>query len=74
MGEDALIKTNEKSGAGLPEVLSYMSADFDWTIVPEIKRLSGLPVFAKGIMCREDVRLAHANEVDGIYVSNHGSR
>ena len=33
-----------------------------------------MKVFAKGIMCREDVRLALQNNVDGIYVSNHGAR
>ena len=39
-----------------------------------IKQKSGLPVFAKGIMCREDARLALENGIDGIYVSNHGGR
>ena len=31
-------------------------------------------VFAKGIMCAEDARIALEAGVDGIYVSNHGAR
>ena len=33
-----------------------------------------MPVFAKGVMCREDAILAFENGADGIYVSNHGAR
>jgi isopentenyl diphosphate isomerase/L-lactate dehydrogenase-like FMN-dependent dehydrogenase len=36
--------------------------------------MSGLPVYAKGIMCGDDARLAIENGADGIYVSNHGAR
>ena len=31
-------------------------------------------MFAKGVMCKEDARLAVENGIDGIYVSNHGAR
>lgn len=31
-------------------------------------------MFAKGVMCKEDARLAIENGIDGIYVSNHGAR
>jgi (S)-2-hydroxy-acid oxidase len=33
-----------------------------------------MKVFAKGIMCKEDARIALEAGVDGIYVSNHGAR
>lgn len=33
-----------------------------------------MKVFAKGIMCAEDTRIALEAGVDGIYVSNHGAR
>jgi isopentenyl diphosphate isomerase/L-lactate dehydrogenase-like FMN-dependent dehydrogenase len=33
-----------------------------------------MAVMAKGIMCREDARLAMENGADGLYVSNHGAR
>jgi isopentenyl diphosphate isomerase/L-lactate dehydrogenase-like FMN-dependent dehydrogenase len=39
-----------------------------------VKKNSGLPVFAKGVMCAEDTRLALEAGIDGIYVSNHGAR
>ena len=36
--------------------------------------MSGLKVFAKGVMCYEDAILAIQNGADGIHVSNHGAR
>jgi (S)-2-hydroxy-acid oxidase len=39
-----------------------------------VKKNAELPVFAKGIMCAEDTRLALEAGIDGIYVSNHGAR
>ena len=33
-----------------------------------------MPVYAKGVMCKEDAMLAMENGADGIYVSNHGAR
>ena len=55
-------------------VRDHKNNNISWEIIPEIKKGSGLKVFAKGVMCREDVRLALQNSVDGIYVSNHGAR
>lgn len=52
----------------------HKNNDIDWSIVKYIKDSSGLLVFAKGIMCKEDTRLALEAGVDGIYVSNHGAR
>lgn len=49
--------------------------DIDWSIVKYIKENSdGLLVFAKGIMCKEDARLALEAGFDGLYISNHGAR
>ena len=33
-----------------------------------------MAVFAKGIMCKEDARIALEAGCDGLYVSNHGAR
>ena len=52
----------------------HKNNEIGWDIVPTIKQVSGLPVFAKGVMCKEDARLAIENGIDGIYVSNHGAR
>ena len=48
--------------------------DIDWSVIKFIQNESGLPVYAKGIMCKEDARLALEAGVNGIYVSNHGAR
>lgn len=52
----------------------HKNNEIGWDIVPHIKKISGLPVFAKGVMCKEDAKLAMEAGVDGIYVSNHGAR
>lgn len=69
------IKSESKKGSGLSEfVRLHKDNNIDWTVIPKIKKLSGMKVYAKGIMCREDALLAMKNGVDGIYVSNHGAR
>lgn len=73
--EGAESNVKGKSGSGLAEfVRQHKDNDIDWSVIKKIKTLSGLPVFAKGIMCKEDARLALENGADGIYVSNHGAR
>lgn len=52
----------------------HKNNEIGWDIIPYVKKVSGLPVYAKGVMCAEDVVLAIENGVDGIYVSNHGAR
>lgn len=62
-------------GSGLARfVKMHKNNEIDWSIIKTVKELSGLPVFCKGIMCRDDVRLAYEFGADGIYVSNHGAR
>lgn len=69
------VKSESKKGSGLSEfVRLHKDNNIDWTTIPKIKKLSGMKVWAKGIMCREDALLAMQNGVDGIYVSNHGAR
>src|SRR5437879_151371 len=56
---------------GLPDL---QSANMSWDF---IKRLRGAPKMKtgiKGILTAEDARLAVANGVDGLVVSNHGGR
>jgi isopentenyl diphosphate isomerase/L-lactate dehydrogenase-like FMN-dependent dehydrogenase len=45
-----------------------------WEIIPKIKKDSGLPVVAKGVMCKEDAIFAVENGADAVFVSNHGAR
>lgn len=45
-----------------------------WEHVRELKKRTKLPVLLKGILHREDARLALEAGIDGIFVSNHGGR
>jgi isopentenyl diphosphate isomerase/L-lactate dehydrogenase-like FMN-dependent dehydrogenase len=72
-GEESNVKASK--GSGLAEfVKQHKNNEIGWDIVSYIKKVSGLPVFGKGIMCAEDARLAIEHGIDGIYVSNHGAR
>ena len=55
-------------------VANHKANNIDWSIIKYIKKVSGLPVFAKGIMNFEDAVMALANGADGFYVSSHGAR
>jgi len=70
-------QTNVKGGkeSGLAEfVKNSKDNEIDWNTVAWVKKHAQLPVFAKGVMCKEDTRLALEAGIDGIYVSNHGAR
>lgn len=71
-------ETNVKSSgkdSGLSEYTKHhKNNEIGWEVIKEIKRISGLPVIAKGIMCKEDALLAIENGADAIFVSNHGGR
>lgn len=50
--------------------------EFSWEIINKIKKATGntMIIGAKGIMCREDTRLALDNGAEVIHVNNHGCR
>ena len=68
------IKANENESGLSAFVKQNKDQEIGWDIIPYIKKVSGLKVFAKGIMCKEDAKLAIENGIDGIYVTNHGAR
>lgn len=45
-----------------------------WSVVSELKSITRLPIWLKGILTVEDAELAVAHGADGIVVSNHGGR
>ena len=68
-------KLTSDGGSGLAAfVRTHKNNEIDWSWVRYIKEQAGLPVFAKGVGCAEDARLACEAGIDGIYVSNHGAR
>jgi isopentenyl diphosphate isomerase/L-lactate dehydrogenase-like FMN-dependent dehydrogenase len=72
--ESSSFKSSGKD-SGLSEyVKNHKGNEFSWEIINHIKSVSGLPVIAKGIMCKEDAILAVDNGADAVFVSNHGGR
>jgi isopentenyl diphosphate isomerase/L-lactate dehydrogenase-like FMN-dependent dehydrogenase len=47
---------------------------YDWKLFAEIRKLTKVPIIAKGILTAEDAKLCLDNGLDGVYVSNHGGR
>jgi lactate 2-monooxygenase len=52
----------------------YSRTDLVWGDLEYLRKHTRLPIVLKGILCREDARLALDSGVDGIWVSNHGGR
>jgi (S)-2-hydroxy-acid oxidase len=51
-----------------------LNAALGWDYVSRIREVTKKPVLVKGIMTREDARLALGRGASGIIVSNHGGR
>lgn len=73
-GETADIKSSGKDSGLAEYVKNHKDMNIGWDVIPLIKKLSGLPVVAKGIMCAEDAIIALEHGADAIFVSNHGAR
>ncbi len=67
-----------KSVSDMSSLASWTAEQFDpalsWNDIEEIKRLWGGKIILKGIMDKEDARLAVESGADAIVVSNHGGR
>jgi isopentenyl diphosphate isomerase/L-lactate dehydrogenase-like FMN-dependent dehydrogenase len=73
-GETADIKSSGKDSGLAEYVKKHKDMNIGWEVIAEIKRVSGLPVVAKGVMCAEDALKALEYGADAIFVSNHGAR
>ena len=51
-----------------------MALSFDWQLVKYIKTKTKLPLIIKGVLTYEDTIKSIKNNVDGIWISNHGGR
>ena len=49
-------------------------ASVTWETINRIKNITNLPIMLKGIATAEDAEIAVQNEIDTIWVSNHGGR
>jgi isopentenyl diphosphate isomerase/L-lactate dehydrogenase-like FMN-dependent dehydrogenase len=66
--------TGRPSGATPAEVFSLVENCLTWRDLERLRSMSDLPVLVKGLLTREDARLAADAGVDGIVVSNHAGR
>ena len=67
-----------KSVSDMSSLASWTAEQFDpalsWADIEDIKKLWGGKIILKGIMDKEDARLAVESGADAIVVSNHGGR
>jgi 4-hydroxymandelate oxidase len=72
-GPDHASHGGQRDG-GYDVITTDLERGLTWSDVAEIRSWSSLPLFLKGILTAEDARLAVAEGVAGIVVSNHGAR
>lgn len=58
----------------LPEGVSFTDPSMTWDMVDWLRANTKMKIVLKGIVTKEDARLAKERGVDGIVVSNHGGR
>jgi len=51
-----------------------MSAEISWTHIDWLRSITSLPIILKGVLHPEDARIAVAQGIDGLLLSNHGGR
>jgi isopentenyl diphosphate isomerase/L-lactate dehydrogenase-like FMN-dependent dehydrogenase len=66
--------TGRPSGATPAEVFSLIEDCLTWRDLERLRGMSDLPLLVKGLLTREDARLAVDAGVDGVIVSNHAGR
>ncbi len=64
----------EPDGVELDGIIDARQVRLTWDSLDEIRSWSPLPLVLKGILTREDARLAVEHGVDGVWVSTHGGR
>jgi len=65
----------ETDGSGLASYFqSLLAPDLSWKDVHWLRSITSLPIVIKGVVRRDDARLAIDAGVDGLVVSNHGGR
>lgn len=74
--EPPLSSDNETKQSQLtpPPANMVIDADLVWEDIDWIRKVSGVPVFLKGIQCAADARRAVEAGCAGIWLSNHGGR
>lgn len=63
-----------RAGGTPAEVFAQIEAALTWKDLERLAAMSDLPLVVKGVLTREDARLAADAGVAGVWVSNHGGR
>jgi isopentenyl diphosphate isomerase/L-lactate dehydrogenase-like FMN-dependent dehydrogenase len=58
----------------LPEGMSFSDPGMTWDMIDWLRANTDMKIVLKGIVTREDARLAVDRGADGVMVSNHGGR
>jgi hypothetical protein len=66
--------TGRPSGLTPAQVFQLVESCLTWRDLEKLRGMSDLPILVKGLLTREDARLAVDAGVDGIVVSNHAGR
>jgi isopentenyl diphosphate isomerase/L-lactate dehydrogenase-like FMN-dependent dehydrogenase len=66
--------TGRPSGATPAEVFALVENCLTWRDLERLRGLSDLPLVVKGLLTREDARMAAEAGVDAVIVSNHAGR
>jgi isopentenyl diphosphate isomerase/L-lactate dehydrogenase-like FMN-dependent dehydrogenase len=66
--------TGRPTGLTPAEVFALVESCLTWQDLERLRGMSDLPILVKGLLTREDARLAVNAGVDGIVVSNHAGR
>jgi isopentenyl diphosphate isomerase/L-lactate dehydrogenase-like FMN-dependent dehydrogenase len=61
-------------GLDMSGVTNVLAPQMTWDFIKRLRDTVGAKLVLKGIMSHEDARLAAANGIDAIIVSNHGGR
>lgn len=78
VGQGGAHKDGTKDGGNDSGLAAYVASLIDrtlsWDDIKWLRGITKLPIVVKGVMTAEDARVALANGVNGIWVSNHGAR
>ena len=56
------------------EFTTLIDDSLDWSVIGFCRRITRMPIIVKGVLSKEDAKLAVKHGVDAIVVSNHGGR
>jgi len=72
--QQSVVRKPAYAGIDLKGLPNLQSANMSWDFIKRLRGATKMKIVIKGILTAEDAKLAVANGVDGLVVSNHGGR